>query len=420
LSGGAGGADFNTRFVGRNAAGAQTVERLTTGDNENSGVQTSAKWTRLVGDAHTVTTGAELERRTRDEKRRTLENGSELLPTVDGQPFEATITRSAAYVQDEWEINKQWSAYVGLRHEQIRTVSDGPDSNFRSTSRVTTPLLHLNYKFDPAGRDLIRASLTRSYKAPNIEQLIARPTINADYPVSGRNFETSPDRVGNPGLKPELATGLDIAWEKYLKAGGLVSVGVFHRRISGLIRTDEPRLRDVAWSSQPRWVITQINLSRATTSGLELELKGRAGELMPSWFDPATALNLRASLSVYHSEVDDIPGPDNRLEQQQPWSANLGFDYRMKSLPLSFGGSLAFTPSYEVQQSTLQRLDTGRARTIDLFALWNVSRSDSLRLSANNFQAVDARSNTLLSNGDYSWTERRPKTWYGLNWDHKF
>ncbi len=416
---GQGGADFDTRFIGRNAAGTQTIDRQTVGDNKNRGAQISGKYTRLVGEEHTFTAGAEVERRTRDEKRRTVENGVELLPGIEGQPFDATITRSAIYAQDEWEINPQWSAYFGIRNERIRTVSEGAGSDFRSTSSVTTPLLHLNYKFDPKGRDLIRASLTRSYKAPNIDQLIARPTINTNYPTTGPNTETAPDRVGNPLLEPELATGLDLAWETYLKAGGMISVGVFHRRITGLVRNSLVQ-ETVPWATVPRWVAKPVNLSKATTSGLEFEIKGRANELLPSLFEPSTALSLRASVSFYTSKVDDIPGPDNRLEQQQPWSANLGFDYRLKSLPVSLGASLAYTPSYEVQQSSLQRLDNGRARTIDMFAMWNISRTDSLRVSANNFQAVDQRNLTLLSNGDFSWTERRPKTWYSINWEHKF
>lgn len=416
---GRGGADFDTRFSGRDSAGQSRIERQTVGENKNRGNQFNAKWSRLHGEANTFTAGAEIEKRVRNETRRTLENGVELLPGIEGQPFDATVTRSALFAQDEWEINPQWSAYWGLRNERIRTVSTGTGSDFRSTSSVTTPLLHLNYKFDPKGRDLVRASLTRSYKAPAIEQLIARPTINTNYPTTGPNTETAPDRVGNAALEPELATGLDIAWENYLKAGGLVSVGLFHRRITGLVR-NSLSLESVPWAAVPRWVAKPVNLSRASTSGLELEVKGRANELFPSLFEPTLALNLRASLSIYRSTVKDIPGPDNRLEQQQPWSANLGFDYRMKGLPVSLGASLAFTPGYTVQQSALQRLDTGRARQIDVFAIWNLSRTDTLRVAANNLAAVDQRNNTLLANGDFSWTERRPKTFYGVSWEHRF
>lgn len=416
---GGGGAEFDTRFLGRNAAGVQTMDRRTTGEGKNRGATLSGKYSRFLGEAHSLTVGAELERRSRDEQRRTVQNGAELLPGIEGQPFDATINRSAVYAQDDWEISKQWSGYLGLRHERIRTTSEGAGSEFRNNSSVTTPLLHLNYKFDPAARDLLRMSLTRSYKAPDVQQLIARPTINTEYPTSGSNTETAPDRVGNAALKPELATGLDIAFEKYLSGGGLVSVGVFHRRITGLIRNSLVQ-ESVPWAAVPRWVAKPINLSRASTSGLEFEIKGRGAELLPSLFAPTTALNLRASLSIYDSKVKDIPGPDNRLEQQQPWSLNLGVDYRMKSLPVSLGASLAFTPSYEVQQSDLTRLETGRARSIDAFALWNLSRTDSLRFSIQNLAAVSTTSNTLIRGGDFNFTERRPKSWYALNWEHKF
>jgi iron complex outermembrane receptor protein len=166
---------------------AGTLQRRTTGEGSNGNVNLSGKYSQYWGEAHTITTGMELERRTRDEQRRTVQNGVDLLPGFEGQPFDATITRSALYLQDEWEIDPQWSAYLGLRNERIRVQSEGAGSTFTSTSSVLTPLLHLNYKLDPKGRDLIRASLTRSYKAPDVQQLIARPTINTDYPANASN-----------------------------------------------------------------------------------------------------------------------------------------------------------------------------------------------------------------------------------------
>ncbi len=422
---GAGGADFDFDFFGRNAAGQPTVTRETTGRNRNHNATLSGKYSQYAGEAHTVTTGAELERRVRDENRRTIENGQELLPGIEGQPFDATITRSAVFVQDEWEINKQWSAYFGVRHEQIKTDSRGSDdgvgsSDFSSTSKVTTPVLHLNFKPDPKSRDLVRASLTRSYKAPDVQQLINRPTINTNYPVGGPNTQTAPDRVGNPGLKPELATGLDIAWESYLPAGGIVSIGFFHRRITGLMR-NSLALESVPWSTQQRWVAKPINLSKATTEGLELEVKGRAGELFPSLFAPTTALSLRASLNLYRSKVADIPGPDNRLEGQQPWQFNFGADYRMKSLPISMGFSAQIAPKFDVTQSALQSQETLASRSLDAFAAMQVSKQDSVRVSVNGlFQPKQGTLVTITNLPDFNLSERKPVAWYSVNWEHKF
>ncbi|MFT7724733.1 MAG: TonB-dependent receptor [Roseateles sp.] len=422
---GSGGADFNFGFLGRGQDGAQTVTRTTTGDNRNRNATLAGKYSQYAGEAHTVTVGGELERRTRDETRRTTENGADLLPGLEGQPFDATITRTAAYAQDEWEISPQWSAYVGLRHERIRIESVGVGSEFNSTSQVTTPLLHLNFKPDPKGRDLVRASLTRSYKAADVQQLIARPTINTDYPAIGpdarTNTQTTPDRVGNPALQPELATGLDLAWETYLPAGGMVSVGAFHRRITGLVRNALALENSVSWSAMPRWVARPINLSRASTTGLEFEVKGRAGELFPSLFEPTTALSLRASLNVYQSRVADIPGPDNRLEGQQPWQLNLGADYRLKSLPLNMGISAQIAPRFTVQQTVLQSQESLASRSLDAFAALQLGSQDSVRVSASGlFQPRQGTRVAIAGLPDYSLSERQPVPWYAVNWEHKF
>jgi len=267
----------------------------------------------------------------------------------------------------------------------------------------------------------VRASLTRSYKAPDVQQLINRPSINTTDPLAQGNTQVTPDRTGNPALKPELATGLDIAYESYLPAGGLVSVGVFHRRITNLIRTDQPRLMTVPWAPTQRWVITQVNLSKAETQGLELEIKGRAGELFPSLFEPTTALSLRASLNLYRSKVSDIQGPDNRLEGQQPWQFNFGADYRMKSLPISMGFSAQIAPKFNVQQSALQAQTTLPSRSLDAFAAMQVSKQDSVRASVNGlFQPKQGNRVTFTNLDDFSLNERKPVAWWALNWEHKF
>lgn len=421
---GSGGADFRFDFDGRN--GATPIQRVTSGENKNRNTSLGGKYSQYAGEAHTITVGGELDRRVRDEKRRTVENGVDLLPGIEGQPFNATITRTAVYGQDEWEINKQWSAYFGVRHEQIRMESAGNrdvagSSDFQSTSKVTTPLLHLNFKPDPKSRDLVRASLTRSYKAPDVQQLINRPSINTNEPLALGNTRTTPDRSGNPALKPELATGLDVAYERYLPAGGLMSVGVFHRRITNLIRTDQPRLMTVPWAPTDRWVITQINLSKATTQGLELEVKGRAGELFPSLFEPTTALSLRASLNVYRSSVSDIPGPNNRLEGQQPWQFNFGADYRLKSMPISMGFSAQIAPDYDVRQSALQSQENFAARSLDAFAMMQLSPKDGVRVSVNGlFQPKQGNRVTYTELADFSVNERKPVPWWSVNWEHKF
>jgi iron complex outermembrane receptor protein len=389
-------------------------QRRTLADNADLSLTQAGNYSRLLNDAHSLSIGWDLEWRQRDEKRDITEKGVPQTVEFEGQPFSARIERQALFIQDEWEINKQWSTYLGLRSEQIATRSQGTASPQSNTSNVVTPMVHLNYKFDAAGRDLVRASITRSYKAPDLSALLARPSVSGLFAdTSKSNAELSPDRIGNPALLPELATGVDIALENYLPAGGLVSVGIFYRQVNDLIRS-VTSLQTVAWSGVPRWVSTPINFSRAMTRGLELEVKGRAGELLSGLVDAKLPLNLRGSVNIYQSSVEALPSPNNRLDGQQPWSGNFGFDYRFASLPMTVGGSLAFTPGYATQQSSSQSLDQSRSRSIDVFAQWVFSRKISARLSANNWYPVDTESQTLTADGYSSSTLRSGRSSFNL------
>ncbi len=239
----------------------------------------------LLGEAHSLTAGWDLEARDRHEQRNVTQQGQPVLPEYEGQPFDARLRRQAFYLQDEWEISPQWQLYAGLRHERITTDSRGTSDPVRNSGSVLSPLAHLTYKFDPKGRDMLRASLTRTYKAPGLGALLSRPSVSGQFTDTTRtNTELAPDRVGNPTLAPELATGLDIAFEKYLAGGGMWSAGVFHRRITDLVR-NVTTLRSVPWASVPRWVAQPQNFSTATTSGIELEVKGRAntGDVSRLW-----------------------------------------------------------------------------------------------------------------------------------------
>ncbi|MDT8998581.1 TonB-dependent receptor [Paucibacter sp. APW11] len=394
-------------------------QRHSVGNNHDQSLTQAGKFSQLLGDEHSLTMGWDLEWRRRDEDRTTTELGKPQLPEFDGQPFGARIERQALFVQDEWELSSQWSTYLGLRTERIATESRGSGDGARNVSRVITPLWHLNYKLDAKGRDLIRASLTRSYKAPELNALLARPSLSSLFPdASQANTELSPDRVGNPLLKPELATGLDIALETYLAGGGMISIGGFYRDVTDLIR-NVTTLEQPAWSTVPRYVSRPVNFSKAHSMGLEFEVKGRAGELMPALFDAKLPLNLRGSFNVYHSKVAALSGPNNRLDSQQPWSANLGFDYRMSSLPVNFGASLAYTPGYETQQTASQDLLQSRSRSLDAFAQWTLSRQSSLRFSAGNLLPLPTSSRALLASGYGSRSERLGRTWFGVQYETK-
>ena len=401
-------------------AGATQLQ--TAAINQDDAITQAGKYSQLLGSAHTLTAGWDLENRDRQEMRTTSNGaGQALLPRFEGQPFLAQMRRQAIYIQDEWEISPQWQLNLGLRNERIASESSNLSLPVLNVSSVLSPLVHVTYKFDPKSRDMVRASLTRSYKAPGLSALLSRPVINGAYANTNQtNTYLSPDRIGNPTLSPELATGLDIAYENYLNNDGIFSVGIFHRNLTNVVR-NLTELRNVSWATAPRWITQPQNFSDAVTSGLEFELRGRASDLMPQLLGNAKALNLRTSLSFYRSSVAALPGPDNRLDGQQPWSASLGFDQRISGLPLSVGGNLSITPGYDTRQTAEQFLKRSTIKGIDLFAMMPLSPTMSLRAAASagvqQFGPPNGSTLSMLSNGDYTRTDRYAKPQLNLTLD---
>ena len=401
-------------------AGATQLQ--TAGSNQDDAITQAGKYSQLLGSAHTLTAGWDLENRERLERRTTTNGaGIALLPSFEGQAFEAQMRRQAYYIQDEWEISPQWQLNLGLRNERISSESKNAALPVSNVSSVLSPLAHVTYKFNPKSRDMVRASLTRSYKAAGLNALLARPVVNSAYANTNQtNTYLAPDRIGNPTLNPELATGLDIAYENYLSNDGIFSVGVFHRNLTNVVR-NLTELRNVPWAAAPRWISQPQNFSDAVTSGLEFELRGRASDLMPQLMGNAKGLNLRSSLSFYRSSIAALPGPNNRLDGQQPWSANLGFDQRISGLPLSVGGNLSITPGYDTRQTTEQYFKRSSTKGIDLFAMMPLSPSMSIRAAASagvqQFGPPNGSTQTLMSNGDYILTDRYAKPQLNITLD---
>lgn len=349
---------------------------------QDRGLSTGGKLSRAAGEgAHLLSLGWEAEHNQRDETRTTLETsatGTRSLNGEVGDNLQARTLRRALWAQDEWTVTPQWSLQGGLRWEAIDTTSDAADGQVSSRSGVLTPLFHAAWKPVEGGKDQVRLSLTRSYRAPTLANLIARRSE-----ATGTNLETNPDRAGNPQLKPELATGLDLAFEHYLAAGGVLSIGVFERRIDQLIRA-QTTLETVG--GVQRWVSRPQNIGDAVTRGVELEAKFRLSELVA---EGALPLELRANVSAFRSRVNSVSGPDNRLDKQPDWSANLGGDWRLRGLPLTLGASLNFTPDYAIRLSENQRNTVDTRRVIDAYALWTFSPGLQLRASVSNALPLD-------------------------------
>jgi outer membrane receptor for ferrienterochelin and colicins len=388
----------------REQSGSGALLRTTDDDNDtrDHNATLSLKALMLLGEGHDGVAGIEFERNRRVQARSTLQDGVPLL-TEFGSNLEASLRRYAAYAQDEWAINPNWAAHVGLRVEGMTTQGEGENQRVDvNQSRVVTPLLHAVWKPDEKSRDQIRASLTRSYRSPDLNQLIGRPSLNRTDTAPGPNSELTADTAGNPRLKPEVAIGIDIAFERYLAEGGVLSANFFHRRIGDLIRTVVAQ-EDVSWSpGQPRYVARPQNIGKATTQGIELEAKFRLDQLI----DDGPRTDIRANASIFRSRVDAVPGPDNRLAEQPGGTLNFGVDHRFRGTPLTVGGNINHTPGYRTRLEADRFIVQSEKNVLDAFALWTFSPELKLRLSLSNALAPDTSATTVVDSAALTETNR--------------
>jgi iron complex outermembrane receptor protein len=345
-------------------------------------VNLGSKFTTPFPGGHLLATGLDVEMSQRDQTSSSLNNGRAEF-TTSGDTVSARTRHLSGFVQDEWDITEKWSTNLGLRWESIRTTSHTRANQINNTSHVLSPVLHNVWRLPGETKDQVRLGLTRSYRAPTLNDLTAAPTL------SRLNSATRPDSQGNPDLRPELATGVDLAFEHYLTRSGIMSVNIFRRNLTDLIRR-------TTTLQNGRWVSSPANFGRANTNGVELEAKFQLAELM----DDAPNLDVRANYSHFWSRVQVVPGPNNRLDSQPQQTGNFGLDYRLPKVPVTVGGSFNWTAGYATRTSATESSANEAKRQLDLYVLWKYSPLTQIRFSANNLLHRDGESETLVVTGN--------------------
>ena len=358
--------------------GVQVLDQHINSRATDKGYTTTGKYSSPLGEGHALAVGWDGGFSTREDARKQVEQPLPgIVPINEDEHFTGDVTRLAAYAQDEWNVTKNWSVYLGLRWEGIHTDVSGSkfvDSSTRSS--VFSPLFQTLYKLPDTKGDQLRFAITRTYKAPNVQSLIPRRFS------SNNNSATESDFVGNPDLKPELALGFDASYEHYFAEGALISVSASMRKISDFTRNG------IFLEPGGRYVTKQVNDGNASTRGIELEAKFPLKAVMKG----VPAVDVRANLARNWSTVESVPGPNNRLNEQTPFSATLGADY--KAGKLTAGASYSFRSGGLVRVAANQSNYTTARRDVEMYALWKFDPLQQIRFTASNLLEQDFISET--------------------------
>jgi outer membrane receptor protein involved in Fe transport len=322
-------------------------------------------WRRPLWDGHALAAGIEsgVKNRTEDRHERQFDAAGRLSLASD-EDYRARVGRRAVFVQDEWDVDADWSAYVGLRREDLHTAGAGSaHAPVDVGAGAWSPIFQALCKpqrgtGDASPRDQFRLAVSRTYKAPNIAQLMPRR-----YTVDNDNSAINADQQGNPNLRPELALGVDLAWERYVGEDAMVGVSAFRKRIRDVTLTR-------TYQNGGVWTATPVNGGGATVQGIEFEGRATYG-----------VLSLRANLARNWSHVDSVPGPDNRSAGQVPASGNLGLDFAPAGKHLEAGGTLSWHATAVSRASAEMTGAAGGKRQLDLYAVWKRGQASRLRLS---------------------------------------
>ncbi len=287
--------------------------------------------------------------------------------------FFSQVRRVAVYIQDNWTIGEKWSAYLGLRDEQMDTLSHGTTyAGIHNRLTAASPVVQALWKPDGTSRDQFRFAFARTFKAPDIASLVPRPY------VSYNNTVFQPEGLGNPNLKPELAWGTDVSYEHDWKSGSTVHISAFHRDITGVILT-QTLLENGVWVSSP------VNAGKAAVSGITLDGK-------TTW----QGFDLQASVTGNQSKVAALPRPGNVLGGQSPAQLDVQVERKIGAL-WKLGGSYDFVQGLMAQETALQRTKYPDGHSIDIYAVRQLSKHLNLRFSVGNVLHIAYRQQSIYA-----------------------
>ncbi len=250
----------------------------------------------------------------------------------DAATYDATERIVAGYAMAELFVGDKLMILPGLRYESTRVEYDGFDVRYdgdgdyvaslpvsgTDTYGVFMPGLHLRYAITPETN--VRAAYTRTLARPNYYDLVPYQLVFQ---------EDNEIQRGNSSLKPTTSHNLDLMAERYFRSVGMVSGGVFYKRLTDYIypfRVREANFGDVYEVTQPQ------NGDSATLWGLELAFQNQFRSL-PAPFD---GLGVYANYTWTDSSADfpgrtgsaTLPGQSAHIGNVSVWYEKFGFTAR--------------------------------------------------------------------------------------------
>jgi len=269
-----------------------------------------------------------------------LFEGSDIPEEFAAANYDADETVTGAYAMYSATSGKlEYTA--GIRVENTVNIYRGnaydiDDETSTPTSgegNYTNLLPSVLMKYNLSSRSLIRGSVTSTMARPNYYDLVPYISFSRD------DLEAE---FGNPDLKAATATNVDLSYENYLPNVGLISAGVFYKRINNFIYTES--INDFEYNGTTYDAQTPKNGEVATVQGLELAFQRTLGK---SGF--AKNLNLYTNATFTASQTTGVRDGENiALAGTAPimLNASLAYDAKKFTARVSFNHAQGYVDEY--------------------------------------------------------------------------
>ncbi|MFN8348993.1 MAG: TonB-dependent receptor [Spirosomataceae bacterium] len=222
----------------------------------------------------------------------------------------------AGYVQGNIPLTKKLNAIVGIRVEKNvlklnSALIDGSPINYNRDIFSVLPSSNFTYNFTQ--KSLLRFAYGKTLNRPEFREIA---------PFSFYDFTINRVIKGNPLLSNSNIHNLDFRYEYYPTPSEIISIAAFHKIFNDPIEV----VFEGGANTTP--IVSFSNGKKATSSGIELEVRKNLANLMPSLDKWAVVFNA----ALIYSRVklaDGVVGQSNNrpLQGQSPYIVNAGLNY---------------------------------------------------------------------------------------------
>lgn len=299
--------------------------------------------------------------------------------------FEARETISSGYIRFDQKFTDQISLMSGLRIENTslsytgRNYDDETDKTTqtdRKTNSYINFLPSLLVKWDVNDELKLRGSFTQTLSRPKYSALV--PSIN----IKRSDNEIT---IGNSDLKPTLSYNFDLSADYYFKSIGLISAGVFYKKIDNFIVNQVSNNYEYNGNVYNRFIQPK-NAGNANLVGVEVAYQRDFGFIAPA----LKCVGFYGTYTFTHTRVEDFnfEGREDEKGLSLPGSpkhtanASLYFEKGGFNLRLSYNFASAFID--EMGEDAFHDRYYDKVNYMDVNASYTFAKHYTLYAEANN------------------------------------